>query len=120
MLQVLLGFSGPSLVLGAWLFRSAFAPPGAYRVAPSVAPARVVRRGSSPLRTQRLFHSAFAPPSVSGVARSVAPAQRQGSSLLRRQWTELRHPIDSALRAFGGALLVATGIGVAANGLWGF
>jgi hypothetical protein len=50
----------------------------------------------------------------------VAPAQRQGSSLLRRQWTELRHPIDSALRAFGGALLVATGIGVAANGLWGF
>lgn len=36
------------------------------------------------------------------------------------QWAELRHPIDSALRAFGGALLVATGIGVAANGLWGF
>ena len=69
---------------------------------------------------QRLFHAGFAPPSAYRVARSVAPAQRQGSSLLRRQWIELRHPIDSALRAFGGALLVATGIGVALNGLWGF
>jgi hypothetical protein len=68
----------------------------------------------------RVFRSAFPPPSAYRNEPWVPPAQivRAGSSPLRPRRTELRHPIDSALRAFGGALLVTAGLGVAANCFW--
>lgn len=69
-----------------------------------------------------IFRSAFPPRSVNCHEPSVPPAQivRAGRSPLRPPRTGLRHPIDCALRAFGGALLVAAGLGVAANCLWGY
>ena len=67
-----------------------------------------------------IFRSALPPPSAYRNKPSVPPAQivRTRSSPLRPRRTELRHPIDSALRAFGGALLVAAGLGIAANCFW--
>ena len=68
----------------------------------------------------RLFRSAFPPSSGYGNKPSVPPAYvvQAGSRPPRPLRTGLRHPVDSALRAFGGALLVATGLGTAANCLW--
>lgn len=67
-----------------------------------------------------MFRSAFPPPGAYRNEPSVPLAQivRTGSSPLRPPRTELRHPIDSALRAFGGALLVAAGLGIGANCFW--